>query len=132
VTAIWRSSCPPPSLTRIPPWASTRPCSDGLGHEAPLARTIMLESSAIGVRSYRSRRYKLQRRLSQVTTPAGRVDVKMIYDGETLLRVTPEFDSCRDLSATTGIPLPEIYRLAVLAAAPLLEKSLPPDQGGAG
>jgi len=102
------------------------------GLEAPLARTIMLESSAIGVRSYRSRRYKLQRRLSQVTTPAGRVDVKMIYDGETLLRVTPEFDSCRDLSATTGIPLPEIYRLAVLAAAPLLEKSLPPDQGGAG
>jgi pyridinium-3,5-bisthiocarboxylic acid mononucleotide nickel chelatase len=82
----------------------------------------MLESSAIGVRTYRSRRYKLRRTAAKVTTPLGPLEVKLIYDGETLLRVTPEFEACRALAETTGTPLPEVYRLATLAAAPLLAK----------
>jgi pyridinium-3,5-bisthiocarboxylic acid mononucleotide nickel chelatase len=96
--------------------------------EEELARLIMHESSAIGVRSYRSQRYKLQRQSAQVTTPAGRVAVKLIYEGETLLRVTPEFESCRALAEATGLPLPEIYRQVEVAAAPLLER-LPKNEG---
>jgi len=90
--------------------------------EAAFARLIMLESSAIGVRTYRSRRYKLRRTAAKVTTPLGPLEVKLIYDGETLLRVTPEFEACRALAERTGTPLPEVYRLATLAAAPLLAK----------
>jgi pyridinium-3,5-bisthiocarboxylic acid mononucleotide nickel chelatase len=91
--------------------------------EAELARQIMRESSAIGVRSYRSRRYKLQRSSATVATPVGTIEVKLIYAGGELLRVTPEFESCRALAEQTALPLPEIYRLATLAAAPLLEKT---------
>jgi uncharacterized protein (TIGR00299 family) protein len=90
--------------------------------EEELARLIMHQSSAIGVRCHRSLRFKLQRRPSQVTTPAGQVAVKLIYEGKTLLRVTPEFESCRTLAEATGLPLPEIYRLVAVAAAPLLER----------
>jgi len=93
--------------------------------EAAFARLILLESSAIGVRTYRSRRYKLRRSSANVTTPLGPIAVKLIYDGETLLRVTPEFETCRDLAERTGTPLPEVYRLATLAAAPLLAKGAP-------
>lgn len=91
--------------------------------ESAMARLIMRESSAIGVRSYRSQRYKLHRQPATVATPLGPVAVKLIYDGRDLLRVTPEFDSCRSLAEATGLPLPEIYRLAELAAAPLLERA---------
>jgi len=91
--------------------------------EAELAWQIMRESSAIGVRSSRSRRYKLQRSSAAVATPVGTIAVKLIYAGDELLRVTPEFESCRALAEQTALPLPEIYRLATLAAAPLLEKT---------
>lgn len=93
--------------------------------EAAFARLIMRESSAIGVRTYRSRRYKLRRSAASVTTSLGPLEVKLIYDGETLLRVTPEFEACRALAEKSGTPLPEVYRLATLAAAPLLAKGAP-------
>ena len=58
-----------------------------------------------------------------MATPLGPVEVKLIYDGETLLRVTPEYEACRALAEKSGTPLPEVYRLATLAAAPLLAKA---------
>ncbi|PKN12291.1 MAG: TIGR00299 family protein [Deltaproteobacteria bacterium HGW-Deltaproteobacteria-4] len=91
-----------------------------------LARLILRESSAIGVRFSECERLKLRREAGVVMTDCGDAVVKLIFDGEELLRVTPEFESCRTLAEATKRPLAEIYRLVEQAAD---EKYLkPPSQ----
>ena len=72
-----------------------------------LSRLILAESSAIGVRYYPVRRITLERRVEARTTSLGEVRVKVLAGG----RVTPEFDSCREIALTTGLPLLEVYRI---------------------
>ncbi len=76
-----------------------------------LARLILRESSAIGVRFSTCQRLKLRRESGVVQTELGEAHVKRLYDGSELLRITPEFDSCRALATTSGKPLPEVMRL---------------------
>jgi hypothetical protein len=89
-----------------------------------LARLILRESSAIGVRFFESERLKLRREAGVVTTELGEAVVKLIFEGEELLRITPEFESCRTLAEATERPLAEIYRLVEQAADVKYLKSL--------
>jgi hypothetical protein len=77
---------------------------------------ILRESSAIGVRMHETRRIKLRREPATVQTDFGEAAVKLIYEGEKLLRITPEHASCEKLAEATGRPLPEIYRVVTAAA----------------
>lgn len=81
-----------------------------------LAHMVLRESSAIGVRMYTTRRLKLRREPATVETGFGAASVKLIYEGEKLLRVTPEHSSCAALAEATGRPLPEIYRIVTAIA----------------
>ncbi|NLC69992.1 MAG: nickel pincer cofactor biosynthesis protein LarC [Desulfuromonadaceae bacterium] len=83
---------------------------------AQLSRTLLLNTSAIGVRTHDTRRWKLRREVHSITTPLGQAEVKVIYDGEELLRVTPEYESCRRLAESSGRPLPESYRIVAAEA----------------
>ncbi|RLB60543.1 MAG: TIGR00299 family protein, partial [Deltaproteobacteria bacterium] len=74
------------------------------------------ESSAIGVRMHETRRMKLRREPATVQTDIGEATVKLIYEGEKLLRITPEHTSCQKLAEATGRPLPEIYRVITATA----------------
>lgn len=86
-------------------------------HEAaPLAQMILRESSAIGVRMHETHRMKLRRELATVQTDFGEATVKLIYEGEKLLRIAPEHASCQKMAETTGRPLPEIYRVVTATA----------------
>jgi len=75
-----------------------------------LARLVVTESSAIGVRYYPVRRLVLGRRCESRTTSLGEVRVKVVSDGGRTVRVTPEFDDCRKLAVELGLPLQEVYR----------------------
>ncbi|NOY13307.1 MAG: nickel pincer cofactor biosynthesis protein LarC [Deltaproteobacteria bacterium] len=77
---------------------------------AQLARLIMHESSAIGVRSSACERFKLLRRSAAVTTELGEARVKLLYDGEQFLRLSPEYDDCRQLAQANRLPLQQVYR----------------------
>jgi uncharacterized protein (TIGR00299 family) protein len=81
-----------------------------------LAELILRESSAIGVRMHETRRMKLRRESATVQTAFGEAAVKLIFQGEQLLRVTAEHSSCQELAAASGQPLPEIYRAVTSAA----------------
>jgi len=81
-----------------------------------LAQLILRESSAIGVRLYDTRRLKLRREPAMVQTSLGDAAVKLLYQGETLLRITPEHPSCERLAQSSGRPVPDIYRLVTAAA----------------
>ncbi len=86
-------------------------------HDAPrLAELILHESSAIGVRMHETRRMKLRREAADVQTDCGEATVKLIFHGQQLLRIAPEYDSCRKLAESTGRPLPEVYRVVTAAA----------------
>ena len=76
-----------------------------------LSRLILLGSSASGVRCTTADRFKLERRELEVETEFGPASAKLFFDNGQLLRVAPEYEACRKLAKSTGLPLPEIYRL---------------------
>ena len=82
-----------------------------------LAALVLRESSAIGVRLHDTRRLKLRREVHTVATRLGPAEVKLIYEGSTLLRVAPEHGACVALADSSGQPLTEVYRLVTAAAA---------------
>jgi uncharacterized protein (DUF111 family) len=90
-----------------------------------LGRLLLRESSAIGVRRYDAERLKLRRVSATVDTPLGEAAIKLIYEGDRLLRITPEFDSCQQLARQSGRPLPEVYRLVERAADALFASGHP-------
>jgi uncharacterized protein (TIGR00299 family) protein len=94
-----------------------------------LSRLLLRESSAIGVRRYETQRLKLRREAGVVTTPLGKAEVKLLYEGDELVRVTPEYESCRKLAVECGRFLPEVYRIVERAADHLFEKSGPERDG---
>lgn len=83
---------------------------------AKLATLIMHESSAIGVRSNSCDRYRLNRRSAKVKIDIGTARVKLIFDGQQFLRLTPEYDDCRELARKSGQPLQQVYRQVETAA----------------
>jgi len=76
-----------------------------------LARLVLRESSAIGLRWYDCQRLKLRRRIEEIDTPLGRAKVKLLFDGDELLRIAPEYDSARELAQASGRPFPEVLRV---------------------
>lgn len=81
-----------------------------------MAEIILRHSSAIGVRMYETRRMKLRREASSVETSFGKAQIKLLYQGDVLLRITPEYAGCLEIAEATGRPLPEIYRLVTTLA----------------
>ncbi len=80
--------------------------------QAPeLARLIMRESSAIGVRTSSCERYKLLRRTATIQTEIGQARVKLLYDGEEFLRLSAEYEDCSKLAKSAKLPLQQVYRL---------------------
>jgi pyridinium-3,5-bisthiocarboxylic acid mononucleotide nickel chelatase len=73
-----------------------------------LSGIILAESTAIGLRYYPVRRITLARSCEERESSLGPVRVKVLENG----RVTPEFDSCREIALAKGMPLIEVYRLA--------------------
>lgn len=78
---------------------------------------LLRETSALGVRRTTWERRKLRREMTAVDTVFGPVKIKRgLLDGQ-ILHQTPEYESCRELAATTGRPVRDIY-LAALGALP--------------
>jgi hypothetical protein len=87
-----------------------------------LASLLLRESSAIGVRCHETMRYKLRREKREIVTPLGEARVKLLFDSEQLVRITPEHDSCRELAQKNDRPLPEVYRIVERAADKLRDE----------
>lgn len=81
-----------------------------------LARRLLRDSTTTGVRCYDTLRFKLRRESGMVSTPIGEARVKLIFEGDKLLRAAPEHASCLSLAKASGQPLAEVYRLVSSAA----------------
>jgi uncharacterized protein (TIGR00299 family) protein len=76
-----------------------------------LARLVLAESTAAGVRYYPAERMMLARAEEERDTSLGKVRVKVFHADGKPLRVVPEFEECRRISEQTGMPLMEVYRV---------------------
>jgi uncharacterized protein (DUF111 family) len=76
-----------------------------------LGRIILMESTAIGVRYYPARRFKLERSIEERCTSLGTMKVKVLREGENIVRVAAEYEECRRVAIESGIPLLEVYRI---------------------
>lgn len=82
-----------------------------------LADLIFRETSAFGLRTEKIVRLKLQRRFETVETSFGAVTVKLGFKGNELMQVAPEFESCRSVSDSAGVPLKAVYAAAMQSFA---------------
>lgn len=74
-----------------------------------LAKVVLSETSAIGLRYYRADRVVLHRRVVEQQTEFGSVRFKQVMgDSGELLRATPEYDDCRRIARDRGIPCREV------------------------
>jgi uncharacterized protein (DUF111 family) len=76
-----------------------------------LARLVLTESTASGVRYYPVERMMLDRREEVRDTSLGEVRIKVFHADGKPLRVAPEFEECRRIAEQTGMPLLDVYRV---------------------
>jgi pyridinium-3,5-bisthiocarboxylic acid mononucleotide nickel chelatase len=94
--------------------ALTRP--DG---EPAVARAILEQTTALGVRVAGLRRYELEREERTVELEGGEVRVKLgRLDGQ-VVNVAPEHDDCAALARATGAPVKSVWAAALAAAREL-------------
>ncbi len=84
-----------------------------------VAAALFDESSTLGLRFRAVEREILERRIASVSTPWGEVRVKLGLRNGRLVNRAPEHEDCRALAAASGVPLKEVYRLALTAAGTL-------------
>ena len=81
-----------------------------------LSQLLFAESTAIGVRSLEADRLLLRREVRKVSTPHGRIAVKVVWSPDGKSSVSAEYDDCKRAARTTDTPLRDVVRAAEDAA----------------
>lgn len=92
-----------------------------------LADLVLSTSSASGIRHQSCSRYFLQRRQTTVTMALGEARIKLLFKGNTFLRLSAEYDDCRRLAQQHNLPLAEVFRQVENSAHARLEDILAGD-----
>jgi hypothetical protein len=85
------------------------------GSEHGLAEALLRETTTFGVRMRTETRLALARRTVAARTPWGEVRVKLGLLGDEIVQASPEYEDCRGLAESEGIPLKRIYEAALRA-----------------
>lgn len=102
----------------------------------PLARILLTETTTLGVRTRHEQRFILDRRHVTVQSPWGPIRVKLgLLQGE-VVNCAPEFEDCRSIAESTGVPLKTVLQEAMRlyfdsSASPAAAKSGDSGPGGA-
>lgn len=83
-----------------------------------LARILLTETTAFGVRMHRAQRLKLRREFHVRETPYGPVRVKLGLLGDELVQAVPEYESCREVAQRAGVSIRDVHIAAWLGAPP--------------
>ncbi len=83
--------------------------------QAAVSGAFFEESTTLGVRHHPVSRETLERRTVRAPTPWGEVSMKLGYREGRLVNRAPEFEECRELASSAGVPLKEVYRHAQAA-----------------
>lgn len=81
-----------------------------------VADVIFRETTSFGLRLIEKHRLKLDRRIENVSTAYGEIQVKRGFDAQgNPLQAAPEYESCHAAAVRTGAALREVYAAAVEA-----------------
>jgi len=86
-------------------------------------RAFFVHSTTLGVRRSELDRVVLARSFAPVTTPYGRVRVKLAALDGVVVGTHPELEECRRLAARAGVSVREVMAAAGAAARPLMPGS---------
>jgi uncharacterized protein (TIGR00299 family) protein len=87
-----------------------------------VAELLFRETTTIGYRYYSAAREELERRVTMVVTPLGKIGVKEALRGGAVVNAMPEYEDVRRISAQSGKPLKEVQEAAMRAYAELSQK----------
>ncbi len=74
-----------------------------------LLDTLFEESTTLGVRISETRRLSLPRSLKVINTKFGQIQVKVARQGNTMIKVVPEYDDCRKAANAYKVPVSQVY-----------------------
>jgi len=80
------------------------------------------ETTTLGIRMQMVERSSLERKMIVVETPFGKVQVKAAMRDGKLFRISPEYEVCRKIASTQGLPLREVYQIVRKASDGLLDR----------
>lgn len=83
--------------------------------EQGLTHILFRETSTLGIRKFQAEKLMLSRRHVTVATPYGSARVKIGETDGQIMNAAPEYEDCRTLAQSSGLPLKAIYT-AVLKA----------------
>jgi hypothetical protein len=92
---------------------------------AALEEVLFEETSTLGVRSWTAARRELERRTATVSTPFGKIPVKVAGDGRRILHAAPEYDACALAARRHRVPLKQVQQAALKALPARLQPSRP-------
>jgi uncharacterized protein (TIGR00299 family) protein len=84
-------------------------CSEA--NEERVARTILRETSTLGVRVRPVHRWEAEREVLEFESSIGPAAVKVKRLPDEPPRVAPEYESCKKLAERTGLPIADVYRI---------------------
>lgn len=85
-----------------------------------VAHAMLRETTSLGVRRHAIARLERPRTIEHVETPYGRIPIKVATGPFGPPQVKPEFDACAAAAAAHGVPVREVLRAAMVAAAAFL------------
>jgi uncharacterized protein (TIGR00299 family) protein len=89
--------------------------------EPALADLLLRETTTLGVRAHAvHHRHEARREMRAVQTPFGNVQTKIKWLGSEAAGGMPEFDDCRALAESAGVPVRRVYDAATVATQALL------------
>jgi uncharacterized protein (TIGR00299 family) protein len=74
-----------------------------------LTGIIFEETTTAGIRINRMERVALDREMRTIRTRFGEIGVKLLYSGGRVVTASPEYEDCRRLAKSEGVPLKEVY-----------------------
>lgn len=66
---------------------------------------MILQTSTFGIRYSKYNRVTLDRKFTKIETEYGKITVKLGYYNGQLIRITPEYEDCKNISINKNIPL---------------------------
>lgn len=77
-----------------------------------LCAIIFEETSTYGLRQYKAERQKLERKIVEVKTKYGKIDVKLGFFKGALKSYSPEYESCKKIAMLKRVPFASVWREA--------------------
>jgi uncharacterized protein (TIGR00299 family) protein len=84
-----------------------------LAHEESVSKIVKIifeETTTIGIRRFELDRYKLPRKLLQMDSKYGKVDVKEIIKEDGTKHIYPEYETCKKIAKEQKLPLIEVQK----------------------